>query len=39
MLIKEAIASLTTQIKAKYIVVEKKIDLRNPYDLLLSSQE
>jgi transposase len=33
---KEAIDSLTRQIKAIEVVVEKKIDLRKPYDLLLS---
>jgi transposase len=33
---KDAIDSLTRQIKAIEVVVEKKIDLRQPYDLLLS---
>jgi transposase len=33
---KEAIDSLTRQIRAIEVVVEKKIDLRKPYDLLLS---
>lgn len=33
---KEAIDSLTRQIKTIEVVVEKKIDLRKPYDLLLS---
>jgi len=33
---KDAIDSLTRQIRAIEVVVEKKIDLRKPYDLLLS---
>jgi transposase len=33
---KEAIDSLTRQIKAIEVVVEKRIDIRRPYDLLLS---
>jgi len=33
---KDAIDSLTRQITAIEVVVEKKIDLRKPYDLLLS---
>jgi transposase len=33
---KEAIDSLTRQIKAIEVAVEKKMDLRKPYDLLLS---
>jgi transposase len=33
---KDAIDSLTMQIRAIEVVVEKKIDLRKPYDLLLS---
>jgi transposase len=33
---KEAIDSLTRQIRAIEVVVEKKIDLKKPYDLLLS---
>lgn len=33
---KEAIDSLTMQIRAIEVVVEKKIDIRKPYDLLLS---
>jgi transposase len=33
---KEAIDSLSRQIRAIEVVVEKKIDLRKPYDLLLS---
>src|SRR5512143_4061601 len=33
---KEAIDSLTRQIKAIEVVVEKKMDIRRPYDLLLS---
>jgi transposase len=33
---KDAIDALTRQIKAIEVVVEKRIDIRNPYDLLLS---